>query len=82
MQKEFDAIFYDLGGTLRLVQRDEAFEARARRRILLRGVVHKIECRNYQQHPDDCVFLIHRYKKKKDKLITVRIAFVNFVLRK
>ena len=29
MQKEFDAIFYDLGGTLRLVQRDEAFEARA-----------------------------------------------------
>lgn len=33
MQKEFDAIFYDLGGTLRLVERDAEFEARARRRI-------------------------------------------------
>ena len=33
MEREFDAIFYDLGGTLRLVERDAEFEARARRRI-------------------------------------------------
>ena len=33
MQREFDAVFYDLGGTLRLVERDAAFEAGARRRI-------------------------------------------------
>ena len=33
MGREFDAIFYDLGGTLRLVERDAAFEAQARRRI-------------------------------------------------
>ena len=33
MQKEFDAVFYDLGGTLRLVERDEEFEANARRKI-------------------------------------------------
>ena len=33
LQQEFDAIFYDLGGTLRLVERDAAFEARARQRI-------------------------------------------------
>lgn len=32
-KREFDAIFYDLGGTLRLVERDAAFEAQARRRI-------------------------------------------------
>ena len=32
-QREFDAVFYDLGGTLRLVERDSAFEARARKRI-------------------------------------------------
>lgn len=33
MEREFDAIFYDLGGTLRLVERDADFEARARQRI-------------------------------------------------
>ncbi|HWQ57615.1 MAG TPA: HAD family hydrolase [Clostridia bacterium] len=33
MEKGFDAVFYDLGGTLRLVERDAEFEARARRRI-------------------------------------------------
>ena len=33
MEREFDAIFYDLGGTLRLVERDAEFEARARMRI-------------------------------------------------
>ena len=32
-EREFDAIFYDLGGTLRLVERDAAFEAEARRKI-------------------------------------------------
>lgn len=31
--RQFEAIFYDLGGTLRLVERDAAFEASARRRI-------------------------------------------------
>lgn len=31
--REIDAVFYDLGGTLRLVERDAEFEARARRRI-------------------------------------------------
>ena len=32
-EREFDAIFYDLGGTLRLVERDAEFEAEARRKI-------------------------------------------------
>lgn len=55
MQKEFDAIFYDLGGTLRLVQRDEAFEARARRRIA--------ELCGETGDPDAfCKFLDYRYE--------------------
>jgi len=33
INKEIDAIFYDLGGTLRLVERDAAFERQARARI-------------------------------------------------
>lgn len=55
MQKEFDAIFYDLGGTLRLVERDEAFESRARRRIA--------ELCGEKGDPDTfCKFLDYRYE--------------------
>lgn len=55
MQKEFDAIFYDLGGTLRLVERDAAFEARARRRIA--------ELCGETGDPDEfCKFLDYRYE--------------------
>lgn len=55
MQKEFDAIFYDLGGTLRLVERDEAFESRARRRIA--------QLCGEKGDPDAfCKFLDYRYE--------------------
>ena len=55
MQTEFDAIFYDLGGTLRLVERDAAFEARARRRIA--------ELCGETGDPDEfCKFLDYRYE--------------------
>lgn len=54
MQERIDAIFYDLGGTLRLVERDAAFEARARRRIA--------ELCGEQGDPDAfCEFLDYRY---------------------
>ncbi|MDR0840677.1 MAG: HAD family hydrolase [Christensenellaceae bacterium] len=55
MQQEFDAIFYDLGGTLRLVERDAAFEAQARRRIA--------ELCGETGDPDAfCKFLDYRYE--------------------
>ena len=55
MQTEFDAIFYDLGGTLRLVERDAAFEAQARRRIA--------ELCGETGDPDEfCKFLDYRYE--------------------
>lgn len=55
MQREFDAIFYDLGGTLRLVERDAAFEAGARRRIA--------ELCGESGDPDAfCKFLDYRYE--------------------
>ncbi len=55
MEKEFDAIFYDLGGTLRLVERDDAFEAQARRRIA--------ELCGETGDPDEfCRFLDYRYE--------------------
>ena len=54
MEKGFDAIFYDLGGTLRLVERDPEFEARARRRIA--------ELCGETGDPDEfCKFLDYRY---------------------
>jgi FMN phosphatase YigB (HAD superfamily) len=54
LPQEIDAVFYDLGGTLRLVERDAAFESRARRRVAeLCG-----EC----EDPDAfCAFLDYRY---------------------
>ena len=55
MEREFDAIFYDLGGTLRLVERDAEFEARARRRIA--------ELCGESGDPDAfCKFLDYRYE--------------------
>lgn len=55
MGREFDAIFYDLGGTLRLVERDAAFEAQARRRIA--------ELCGEKGDPDAfCKFLDYRYE--------------------
>ncbi|MDR1192690.1 MAG: HAD family hydrolase [Peptococcaceae bacterium] len=52
--REIDAIFYDLGGTLRLVERDAAFEAQARRRIA--------ELCGETGDPDAfCTFLDYRY---------------------
>ena len=52
--REFDAIFYDLGGTLRLVERDAAFEAEARRKIA--------EMCGEKGDPDEfCKFLDYRY---------------------
>ncbi|MBQ5950909.1 MAG: hypothetical protein IJL66_02020, partial [Lachnospiraceae bacterium] len=53
-QREFDAVFYDLGGTLRLVERDAAFEAEARRKIA--------EMCGEPGDPDEfCKFLDYRY---------------------
>ena len=53
-EREFDAIFYDLGGTLRLVERDAAFEAEARRKIA--------EMCGEKGDPDEfCKFLDYRY---------------------
>jgi putative hydrolase of the HAD superfamily len=53
-QAEIDAVFYDLGGTLRLVERDAEFEARARRRIA--------ELCGETGDPDAfCEFLDYRY---------------------
>ena len=53
-EREFDAIFYDLGGTLRLVERDAAFEAEARRKIA--------EMCGETGDPDEfCKFLDYRY---------------------
>jgi len=55
MEQEFDAIFYDLGGTLRIVERDAEFEARARRRIA--------ELCGENGDPDEfCKFLDYRYE--------------------
>ena len=55
MEREFDAIFYDLGGTLRLVERDANFEARARQRIA--------ELCGETGDPDVfCKFLDYRYE--------------------
>ena len=55
MEREFDAIFYDLGGTLRLVERDADFEARARQRIA--------ELCGETGDPDAfCKFLDYRYE--------------------
>ena len=55
MSREFDAIFYDLGGTLRLVERDAEFEADARRRIA--------ELCGETGDPDEfCKFLDYRYE--------------------
>ena len=55
MEREFDAIFYDLGGTLRLVERDAEFEARARQRIA--------ELCGETGDPDAfCKFLDYRYE--------------------
>jgi len=55
MQQEFDAIFYDLGGTLRIVERDAEFESRARRRIA--------ELCGETGDPDEfCKFLDYRYE--------------------
>lgn len=55
IDQEFDAIFYDLGGTLRLVERDEAFEAQARKRIA--------ELCGETGDPDAfCKFLDYRYE--------------------
>ena len=55
MEKGFDAIFYDLGGTLRLVERDAEFEAGARRRIA--------ELCGEKGDPDAfCKFLDYRYE--------------------
>ena len=52
--KKFDAVFYDLGGTLRLVERDAAFEAEARRKIA--------EYCGVTTDPDEfCQFLDYRY---------------------
>lgn len=54
MQNKIDAVFYDLGGTLRLVERDAEFEARARRRIA--------ELCGEKGDPDAfCEFLDYRY---------------------
>jgi FMN phosphatase YigB (HAD superfamily) len=54
MQREIDAVFYDLGGTLRLVERDPEFEAQARRRIA--------ELCGETGDPDAfCKFLDYRY---------------------
>lgn len=53
-EREFDAIFYDLGGTLRLVERDAEFEAEARRKIA--------EMCGEKGDPDEfCKFLDYRY---------------------
>ena len=53
-EREFDAIFYDLGGTLRLVERDAAFEAEARKKIA--------EMCGEKGDPDAfCKFLDYRY---------------------
>lgn len=54
-KKEFDAIFYDLGGTLRLVERDAAFEARARQRIAEL-------CGETGDPKEFCKFLDYRYE--------------------
>lgn len=55
MERQFDAIFYDLGGTLRLVERDAAFEEQARRRIA--------ELCDETGDPDEfCRFLDYRYE--------------------
>lgn len=55
MKQEFDAIFYDLGGTLRFVERDAEFESRARRRIA--------ELCGETGDPDAfCKFLDYRYE--------------------
>lgn len=55
MDREFDAIFYDLGGTLRLVERDAAFERRARE--------HIAELCGETGDPDAfCKFLDYRYE--------------------
>lgn len=55
MNQEFDAIFYDLGGTLRFVERDAEFEAIARRRIA--------ELCGETGDPDEfCRFLDYRYE--------------------
>lgn len=54
-EREFDAVFYDLGGTLRLVERDAEFEAQARRRIA--------EMCGETGDPDAfCRFLDYRYE--------------------
>lgn len=55
MNQDFDAIFYDLGGTLRFVERDAEFEAKARRRIA--------ELCGETGDPDAfCKFLDYRYE--------------------
>jgi putative hydrolase of the HAD superfamily len=55
MSTQFDAIFYDLGGTLRLVERDAAFERTARQRIA--------ELCGETGDPDAfCKFLDYRYE--------------------
>jgi FMN phosphatase YigB (HAD superfamily) len=51
---EIDAIFYDLGGTLRLVERDAVFEAQARRRVA--GL-----CGETGDPDSFCDFLDYRY---------------------
>lgn len=54
MKNAIDAIFYDLGGTLRLVERDAEFESRARKRIA--------ELCGERGDPDEfCKFLDYRY---------------------
>jgi FMN phosphatase YigB (HAD superfamily) len=55
MEREYDAIFYDLGGTLRLVERDAEFEARARRRIAEL-------CGEKGDADEFCRFLDYRYE--------------------
>ena len=55
MEKGFDAIFYDLGGTLRLVERDAEFEAAARLRIAEL-------CGETGDADEFCKFLDYRYE--------------------
>lgn len=54
MSRDIEAVFYDLGGTLRLVERDADFEARARRRIA-------VLCGETGDPDEFCKFLDYRY---------------------
>lgn len=54
MSRDIEAVFYDLGGTLRLVERDADFEASARRRIAAL-------CGETGDPDEFCKFLDYRY---------------------